>query len=139
MATYTSNYQLHQWEASDSFLRTDFNTDFQKIDAAIGAVAALAAGKCRMACGSYTGDGTTNRVVALGFRPKLLIVGQPLGNLAMVYDGGPIPEHTSGNTLKLADQGFLVSYHTYSGSGLIYDTLPTVNRSGVVYVYAAFY
>ena len=38
MATYTSNYQLHQWEASDSFLRTDFNTDFQKIDAAIKGV-----------------------------------------------------------------------------------------------------
>ena len=36
MATYTSHYQLHQWEASDSFLRTDFNTDFQKIDAALG-------------------------------------------------------------------------------------------------------
>ena len=35
MATYTTNYQLHQWEASDDFLRTDFNTDFQKIDAAI--------------------------------------------------------------------------------------------------------
>ena len=38
MATYTSHYQLHQWEASDSFLRTDFNTDFQKIDAAIKGV-----------------------------------------------------------------------------------------------------
>ena len=38
MASYTTNYQLHQWEASDSFLRTDFNTDFQKIDAAVKGV-----------------------------------------------------------------------------------------------------
>ena len=36
MATYTTNYGLHQWEASDDFLRTDFNTDFAKIDAALG-------------------------------------------------------------------------------------------------------
>ena len=36
MATYTSNYQLHQWVPGDNFLRTDFNTDFQKIDAALG-------------------------------------------------------------------------------------------------------
>ena len=32
MATYTENYQLHQWVPEDDFLRTDFNTDFQKID-----------------------------------------------------------------------------------------------------------
>ena len=38
MASYTTNYQLHQWVPGDSFLRTDFNTDFQKIDAAIKGV-----------------------------------------------------------------------------------------------------
>lgn len=35
MASYTQNYQLHQWEPSDDFLRTDFNEDFKKIDTAI--------------------------------------------------------------------------------------------------------
>lgn len=35
MATYTANYGLHQWVPEDDFLRTDFNTDFQKIDTAI--------------------------------------------------------------------------------------------------------
>lgn len=35
MASYTQHYQLHQWEPSDDFLRTDFNDDFKKIDAAI--------------------------------------------------------------------------------------------------------
>ncbi|WP_186566636.1 hypothetical protein [Lawsonibacter celer] len=38
MANYTDNYQLHQWEPGDDFLRTDFNEDFQKIDAALGAL-----------------------------------------------------------------------------------------------------
>ena len=35
----TEHLGLHQWEASDSFLRTDFNEDFAKIDAAVGAPA----------------------------------------------------------------------------------------------------
>lgn len=35
MATYTANYGLHQWVPEDNFLRSDFNTDFQKIDSAI--------------------------------------------------------------------------------------------------------
>lgn len=36
MATYTPNYGLHQWVPEDTFLRTDFNEDFQKIDTALG-------------------------------------------------------------------------------------------------------
>ena len=28
MASYTANYQLHQWEPADFFLRTDFNADY---------------------------------------------------------------------------------------------------------------
>lgn len=36
MAQYTSNIGLHQWEPEDNFLRTEFNQDFAKIDAAFG-------------------------------------------------------------------------------------------------------
>ena len=35
MAAYTTNYRLHQWEAEDQVLRTDFNTDNAKIAAAL--------------------------------------------------------------------------------------------------------
>ena len=35
---YTANYQLCQWEAGDQVLRTEFNQDNQKIDAAIKGV-----------------------------------------------------------------------------------------------------
>ena len=35
MANYTAHYHLHQWEPEDSFLRRDFNEDFQKIDAGL--------------------------------------------------------------------------------------------------------
>ena len=34
-SNYTQNYGLCQWEATDQVLRTDFNQDNQKIDAAI--------------------------------------------------------------------------------------------------------
>ena len=38
MATnYTANYQLNQWESSDQVLRTEFNADNSKIDAALKA------------------------------------------------------------------------------------------------------
>ena len=36
-SNYTSGYQLCQWEASDKVLRTDFNSDNAKIDAALAA------------------------------------------------------------------------------------------------------
>ena len=36
---YTKNYQLNQWDATDRVLRTDFNSDNQKIDATLEALA----------------------------------------------------------------------------------------------------
>ena len=93
MATYTTNYQLHQWEASDDFLRTDFNADFAKIDvaikgvetaantalagkasqAALEAVQAALAGKAVSAGGGYTGNGGVT-TINLGFQPKAVVV-----------------------------------------------------------------
>ncbi len=35
MATYTPNLGLHQRAATDSFLRTDYNTGLNKIDTAV--------------------------------------------------------------------------------------------------------
>lgn len=40
MATFTHNYQLHQWDPQDPFLRSDFNQDLQKIDGALGKIVA---------------------------------------------------------------------------------------------------
>ena len=65
LATYTANYGLHQWEATDDFLRTDFNTDFQKIDTAIGGL---------LVFGSFTGDGANGKVISLGFTPRAVYV-----------------------------------------------------------------
>lgn len=67
MANYTNNYQLHQWEAGDDFLREDFNQDFQRIDAALGE-------KSGMVFGTYTGDGAEWQDVNLGYRPRAVAV-----------------------------------------------------------------
>ena len=74
MATYTTNYQLHQWEASDDFLRTDFNTDFQKLDEAL-------AGKPEIVTGSYIGHGGAQEI-SLGFEPEAVLV-----DLDLLYTG----------------------------------------------------
>ena len=42
-SNYTANYGLCQWEATDNFVRTEFNQDNARIDAAIKGVADTAA------------------------------------------------------------------------------------------------
>ena len=66
MASYTEHYQLHQWVPEDDFLRTDFNEDFAKIDAALG-------GKPEIVTGSYIGSGGS-KMITLGFEPKAVLV-----------------------------------------------------------------
>ncbi len=46
-SNYTTNYQLNQWEPTDPVLRTDFNADNAKLDAALNEL-------------SITADGTRN-------------------------------------------------------------------------------
>ena len=55
-ANQTTNYQLNQWEATDQILRTDFNADNAKVDAAL---AGLDAGDCW-----FTGDDAVVRIGA---------------------------------------------------------------------------
>ena len=75
---HTTNYNLNQWEATDRVTRADFNADNAKVDAAIAAVAAAAAGSAHIACGTYTGDGrygpNNKCTITPGFKPRLLLV-----------------------------------------------------------------
>ena len=71
MATYTPHYQLHQWAATDNFLRTDFNADFGIIDGALGT---LAADKIECVTGTYEGSGQDNRLIDLGRTPSAVIL-----------------------------------------------------------------
>lgn len=138
MASYTTNYQLHQWVPGDSFLRTDFNTDFQKIDAAVKGVetaantalalkadkteltqacGALDEAKCETLTGSYTGNGANTRTIDLGCAPRAVFVGEFLA----------VPGMTSNYLLSLTASGFQVR-----------DSLGTsTNSSGETYYYLA--
>ena len=57
------------------FLRTDFNTDFQKIDSAL---ATAAQGNCRVMTGSYVGTGengkTTPNHLDFPFSPEVVMI-----------------------------------------------------------------
>ena len=87
MATYTPNYGLHQWESSDDFLRTDFNTDHALIDAALGE---LAADKAEIVTGMYTGNGANSQFISLGFAPKAVLVVTDRG-MTSAYGGLAVP------------------------------------------------
>ena len=92
--TKTTNYQLNQWAKSDRIMMDDFNADNAKIDAALkGQAEALAAetaareelaaavaacGNCKIAYGTYTGNGNYGsdhpNCLTFPFEPKLVIV-----------------------------------------------------------------
>ena len=117
MATYTANYGLHQWVPGDNFLRTDFNTDFQKIDAGIKAALSTAQGKAEIVTGFFTGDGTASRAITLGFQPKAVLIesqdGQRPGD--RVTGGLSLPAapltKTGSPALTITATGFTVVYN----------------------------
>ena len=161
MAAYTTNYQLHQWEASDDFLRTDFNEDFAKIDTAIkgvetGANTALAlkadagttqtalAAKAEIAVGAYTGDGTESRTITLGFQPKALLLFRRKADSSndrytlLVYPDAPcISTNDGGVMLAVAAQGFSVRYATYRSGNSNPACFPVTNGEDIEYRYLA--
>ena len=141
MATnHTTNYQLCQWEATDKVLRTDFNEDNQKIDAALATIPKIVAG-------SYTGDGAAERVIPLGFTPKLLFLSDMLGVTASIeptythYFGGLVtsemPCTVNGITfLSIVEGGFKIICQL-DDSGNSHTTSYTGNNYGATYRYWA--
>lgn len=71
MGTKTEHYQFNQWEPGDDFLRSDFNEDNAKIDAAIF--------KAMPVFGYYEGNYNSStspytRDIDLGFHPRAVLV-----------------------------------------------------------------
>ena len=130
MASYTSNYQLHQWVPEDDFLRSDFNEDFQKIDAAIRAAKAQAEGletsKAACTTGTYSGN-NSSKDINLGFQPKAILVensggSASIGGRGLALWGSPVIA-SSGATIALTGSGFTVA--------------GAANSSGAIYYYMA--
>ena len=78
MATnYTTNYQLNQWEPTDQVLRTDFNADNAKLEAALveHAAALSCRGNCQVYLHTYTGTGTSGPLsYTFPHKPMLFMV-----------------------------------------------------------------
>ena len=139
MASYTQHYQLHQWEPEDHFLRTDFNTDFQKIDAALG-------GTCTLVTGSYVGDGVEEREVSLGFAPTAVLLYNEWGQTykspsyygGLALPGQPVKadSYDTGEVelVALTEDGFRVRHHDSTGGGGYVNA----NVSGMSYCYLVF-
>jgi len=67
----TANFNLNQWLSTDAILRSDFNSDNQKIDAALSSTPQIMAG-------SYTGNGAFGadnpRTLRFSFVPILVVI-----------------------------------------------------------------
>jgi len=135
MSTKTEHLGLHQWEPEDSFLRTDFNEDFARIDAGVGALQAFV--QARSVTGSFTGTYNAPVAVDVGFRPRLVVYAASGPEaLAVVLDGlclGIIHNSVSNTTdmrsygMALTDGGFQVpARESY------------FNKEGQTYRYIAF-
>lgn len=141
MASYTANYQLHQWEPADFFLRTDFNADFAKLDAALAGKAGLAdlAEKLGAVTGSYTGDGSANRTITLGAAPVAVFLreDEDSGAILAVQNGAVMDEEGEVTMLTVSGQGFQVTYDAYFTGVSNKVREPYANRAGVTYRYLA--
>lgn len=155
MANYTQHYQLHQWVPEDNFLRTDFNGDFEKIDAAIhkaqtaaegaqsAAEAAQAAGegaqstadgKATIITGVYTGDDTASRTIHLGFQPKAVLVERRdawrydnATTAGLALQGKPCYTSSSDGGITITSTGFTV----------VRKDMTTTNEGGTTFYYLA--
>ena len=141
MASYTANYQLHQWEPADFFLRTDFNADFAKLDAALAGKAGLAelAEKLGAVTGSYTGDGSANRTITRGAAPVAVFLREDgdSGAILAVQNGAVMDEEGEVTMLTVSGQGFQVTYDAYFTGVSNKVREPYANRAGATYRYLA--
>jgi hypothetical protein len=137
----TSNYQLSLWEQDDRIMRKDFNSDHEKIDAAL---ATIAGSGVKFAWGTYTGDGTAERTIPLDFTPKAVYVCYERGYtyLDKYYYGGLAVEgapcvfaYSKYNQpiVSVTEQGFQV--YLKSPDGLYHVN---TNQEDLPYMYVAF-
>lgn len=160
----TTNYQLNQWDPDDKVLRTDFNADNAKIDAAIkvnadavaaetsarnSAVASVRAAIPRIAAGSYTGDGAASRTISLGFTPKAVLLFTQRGSTyvstrsayhethgGLAVTGHDVVDGAGHVVLSVVSGGFRVALLETNDPSINYYAQS--NSQGAVYHYLAF-
>lgn len=138
MANYTQHYQLHQWEPTDDFLRTDFNTDLEKIDTALHTTDAKVPA---LTVGTYSGTGTHGdgaaSTLAFTFKPTMVIIFAPA---QYSYEILCLPGE-SGNAMPIGSSSGTYNYVTWQENTVKwYSTSSEVqqfNQAGITYYYLA--
>ena len=154
-SNHTTNYNLNQWEATDKVLRTEFNEDNAKIDAALKANAAAidtletqlvsglaGTGNCQIELKTYTGNGKYGEYqptrLTFSAVPALVLI---FGYRAIcVHRGGSF----SGTLSASTGSGTGVDNISFSWSGntvSFYSNNPgaQLNADGQTYWAVAFY
>lgn len=134
--TSTQHYQLNQWAADDQVLRTDFNADNAKIDAALGAVKGC---NCQLYFQTYTGTGENGPMVhTFPYRPMAVIIMNSSGSTRMFSIRGV--EQIVGLTSGAIDVDTGIAWAERSISIGSEKTIPMYcgNVSGTVYWIVAF-
>ena len=143
----TSNYGLNQWAAEDKVLRTDFNQDNAKLDAALEGLREAVGTPLQIVYGTYTGTGAVSHTVAVGFRAKLVLIFRMdgiaqrlmmLGGSAEFQDeNGQVGRQITGSnyTVSPNEQGLYLSC-TYSWDNT-QRAIAVCNASGVTYAWLA--
>ena len=143
-AHLTEHYQLSLWEADDQVQRADFNSDNQKIDAALkaqadalqaeqaareAAVLSINRAMVKIETGCYVGDGAESRVIPPSFTPFAVYSATDLGATdreGRSYFGGlALTDHPVGESsapeyriLEIVNRGFRVHQRTGVNGGV---------------------
>ena len=134
--TSTQHYQLNQWAADDQVLRTDFNADNAKIDAALGAVKGC---NCQLYFQTYTETGENGPMVhTFPYRPMAVIIMNSSGSTRMFSIRGA--EQIVGLTSGAIDVDTGITWAERSIAIGSEKTIPMYcgNVSGTVYWIVAF-
>lgn len=129
----TPNIGLHQWEGTDSFLRTDFNEDFGKIDSAIGTLTTKALDSL---WGRYSGDDKPFHKVVLGFQPKFLVLDGTKGNAPCTAIFTPVNGTLLGSDQYESMQNYS-SYLTFDPDGFTVRSADFMNKLNTLTHYFA--
>ena len=128
----TTNFGLNQWTAEDKVIRTEFNEDNVKIDAALAAK-----GNCCIVTGSYVGTGTYKQYGpnSLSFEGKPLVLfvqGSPLQFITLYgrTQVGILGGYTASPLSVTWDENTITWQHGDSAN-------LQLNQEGVTYHYVA--
>ena len=129
-------------KTTTSSLQTQINQKaaVSALNASVSSLQSQIDGKCRIVCGTYTGDGTASRTISLGVTPKAVLLFARDGHTAYdsyVKGGLAFPGHEilhyAGTALTVVTGGFTVYYKMYTTTWQV-----QTNNKDEVFHYIAF-